>query len=91
VRGKVPVLVAAAAAALAPSASAGAPPVAARAYFVENASTGEVLASKADHARLPMASLTKLMTVDLAVRRLRPAQLLTVAPGAASVGESTSG
>ena len=79
----------AAAAAIAPSAHAGPPPVAARAYLVENAATGEVLARKADRARLPMASLTKLMTVDLALRHLRPAQLVTVASGAAAVGEST--
>jgi len=88
VRVYVLVLVAAAAA-IAPSAHAGPPPVAARAYLVENAATGEVLARKADRARLPMASLTKLMTVDLALRHLRPAQLVTVASGAAAVGEST--
>ncbi|HEX6702144.1 MAG TPA: D-alanyl-D-alanine carboxypeptidase family protein [Gaiellaceae bacterium] len=88
VRVKVLVL-AATAMALAPSAHAGPPPVAARAYFVENAATGEVLARKADGARLPMASLTKLMTVDVALRRLQPDQVVTVAAGAASVGEST--
>jgi len=63
--------------------------VAARAYLVENAATGEVLAGKADRARLPMASVTKLMTVEVVLRHLRPSQLVTVAPGAAAVGEST--
>ena len=64
--------------------------MAARAYVVENASSGEVLAGKADRERLPIASLTKLMTVELAVRQLRPGQLVTVASGAAAVGESTA-
>jgi D-alanyl-D-alanine carboxypeptidase (penicillin-binding protein 5/6) len=58
---------------------------------VTNAATGEVLAGKADRAHLPMASLTKLMTVDLALRHLSPSAVVTVAPGAADVGESSVG
>jgi D-alanyl-D-alanine carboxypeptidase (penicillin-binding protein 5/6) len=83
-------VLAAAAAVLAPPALADAPPpVAARAYFVENAATGEVLARKADRQRLPIASLTKLMTVDLALRKLSPTTVVSVDPAAAAVGEST--
>jgi D-alanyl-D-alanine carboxypeptidase (penicillin-binding protein 5/6) len=79
----------AAAAVLAPPAFAAPPRVAARAYVVENAATGELLARKADRARLPMASLTKLMTVEVALAHLRPETVVTVVPGAAAVGEST--
>ena len=89
VRVNVLVLVAATGA-LAPSALAAPPPVAARAYVVENASTGEVLARKADRERLPIASLTKLLTVEVALRHARPSTLVTVYPGAAAVGESTA-
>ena len=48
---------------LAPAAYAGAPQVSARAYLVQNGVTGEVLAEQNDRARLPIASITKLMTV----------------------------
>jgi len=83
-------VLAAAAAVLAPTAFAAAPPpVSARAYVVENAATGEVLARKADRERLPMASLTKLMTVDIVLRRLPPAAVVSVDPAAAAVGESS--
>ena len=53
------------------SASAATPRVDARAYEVVNAATGEVLL--ADHARtqLPMASITKLMTVLVALERTK--------------------
>ena len=52
--------------ALAAPAHGAAPPVTARAYVVLNASTGEVLAARDAHARVPVASLTKLMTVLVA-------------------------
>lgn len=71
------------------SASAGPPPVAAKAYFVENGATGEVLAREHANARVPIASITKLMTVLVALEHARPADLVTVGPGASSVGEST--
>ncbi len=41
--------------------------------------------------RLPIASLTKLMTVRLALERLRPADVVTVGTAAAAVGESSIG
>lgn len=78
-----------AAAILAPPAVAGPPPVAARAYVVENAATGEVLAAKAAHARLPMASLTKLMTIQVALAHTTPDTVVSVDPAVTSVGEST--
>ena len=78
-----------AAAILAPPAVAGPPPVAARAYVVENAATGEVLAAKAAHARLPMASLTKLMTALLTMENTNKDDTVRVEGPAPSVGEST--
>jgi serine-type D-Ala-D-Ala carboxypeptidase (penicillin-binding protein 5/6) len=84
-------VVAAAAFALAVAAPglAGPPRVEARAWIVANATTGEVLGSYHARRRLPIASLTKLMTVRLALERLRPADVVTVGTAAAAVGESS--
>ncbi len=70
-------------------AEAGAPPVEASAYLVEDARTGEVLASSNAHAHLPIASLTKLMTVLLTLQHHRLTDVVTVDPRAAAVGESS--
>jgi D-alanyl-D-alanine carboxypeptidase (penicillin-binding protein 5/6) len=70
--------------------AAGAPPpVTARAYVVENGATGEVLARYHDRARLPIASITKLMTVLVALQGSRPDDVVTAPALAATVGEST--
>jgi D-alanyl-D-alanine carboxypeptidase (penicillin-binding protein 5/6) len=82
-------LAAAVALTLAPAAHAGPPPVVARSYLVLNASTGEVLAARRMHARVPVASITKLMTVLVALRRSDPSTQITVDENAADVGEST--
>jgi serine-type D-Ala-D-Ala carboxypeptidase (penicillin-binding protein 5/6) len=74
---------------LAAPASAAPPEVAARAYVVENGATGEVLAAFRPRARLPIASITKLMTVLVALEKARPERHVTVDPVAVSVGEST--
>ncbi len=86
---KLRLLVLAAALAAAAPALAG-PRIAGRAYLVENPATGEVLA--ASHARdhVPIASITKLMTVLVAVEHVELSDVVTVAPGAAAVGESTA-
>jgi D-alanyl-D-alanine carboxypeptidase (penicillin-binding protein 5/6) len=70
-------------------AHASAPQVDARAYFVMNAANGDVLA--ASHAResVPIASITKLMTVLVALEHLKLDDVVTVGPGASAVGEST--
>ena len=75
--------VAAAALVFASSANAAPPPVFARAYLVVNPSTGEVLAQHRAWARVPIASITKLMTVLVAL------DLVRVRTDAADVGEST--
>jgi D-alanyl-D-alanine carboxypeptidase (penicillin-binding protein 5/6) len=67
----------------------GPPPVTAAAYLVEDARTGEVLASSNPHAHLPIASLTKLMTVLLTLQHRKLTDVVTVDPRAADVGESS--
>ena len=59
----------------------------ARAFEVVNATTGEVLAARNAHERLPIASITKLMTVLIALQHLQPDQMVTVSAQAARVGE----
>lgn len=78
-----------AALALAIGAAAAPPPVDAEAYLVQNAFTGEVLAARDARERLPMASITKLMTALVAVESERLDTVVTVSRGAAGVGEST--
>ncbi|HEU5373366.1 MAG TPA: serine hydrolase, partial [Gaiellaceae bacterium] len=70
-------------------AHAGAPPVNARAYVIEDARTGEVLASSNAHVRLPIASITKLMTVLVTLQHHKLTDVVTVDPRAAAVGESS--
>jgi D-alanyl-D-alanine carboxypeptidase (penicillin-binding protein 5/6) len=84
-------LLAAAAAALvfAAPAHAGAPAVSARAYLVVNPATGEVLAQKRAWARVPIASITKLMTVIVALDHAKWNDVVRVQREAAAVGEST--
>jgi D-alanyl-D-alanine carboxypeptidase (penicillin-binding protein 5/6) len=60
----------------------------ARAWYVVNGATGEVLATRHPHARVPIASITKLMTVLVALQHLKPDDVITVTSGAAQVGES---
>src|SRR5206468_11660843 len=83
------VAAAAAALALTASAQAGAPPVSARAFFVENPATGEVLAQRGAWARVPIASITKLMTVLVTLDHARWDDVVRVRSAATAVGEST--
>lgn len=82
-------LVLAAVLALAPTASAAGPSVDARAYLVEDGRTGEVLLAQNPARQVPVASLTKLMTVLITLEHTRPNDLVTVSPEAAAVGESS--
>jgi D-alanyl-D-alanine carboxypeptidase (penicillin-binding protein 5/6) len=75
--------------AVAPRALAAPPEVDGRAWIVEDARTGDVLASSEAHERLPIASITKLMTVRIALQRHKLSDVVTVDPRAAAVGEST--
>jgi D-alanyl-D-alanine carboxypeptidase (penicillin-binding protein 5/6) len=80
---------AAATAASVATAETGPPAVHAAAYEVVDARTGNVLASSAAHARLPIASITKLMTVIVALAHHRLTDVVTVDPRAAAVGEES--
>ena len=77
---------------LAPPSLAGGPPaVHASAFVVESATTNEVLASSNAHKRVPIASITKLMTVLIALDRHKLSDVVSVDPRAAAVGESSAG
>jgi D-alanyl-D-alanine carboxypeptidase (penicillin-binding protein 5/6) len=82
---------AAAALALAAPAAGAAPEVGGRAYYVQNASSGEVLLARNADDRLPIASITKLMTVLVALEHARLDEVVTVTGYAAATGESTIG
>jgi serine-type D-Ala-D-Ala carboxypeptidase (penicillin-binding protein 5/6) len=71
------------------SAQAGAPPVSARAFLVENPQTGEILAQHHAWARVPIASITKLMTVLVTLDHAGWDDVVRVRSDAAAVGEST--
>ena len=83
------VVAAVAALVFAAAAQGGAPPVQARAFVVENPATGEILAQHGAWARVPIASLTKLMTVLVALEHVNWNDVVRVRAAAAEVGEST--
>jgi D-alanyl-D-alanine carboxypeptidase (penicillin-binding protein 5/6) len=74
---------------LVPSAHAAGPSVDARAFLVEDGRTGEVLLAGNPAEQVPIASLTKLMTVLLTLERTQLSDIVTVSPEAAEVGESS--
>src|SRR2546423_44132 len=74
---------------LATPARAAPPTVDARAFTVVNAADGTVLASSNAHEPLPVASITKLMTVIVALQHLRPDDDVKVTAQAAHVGEES--
>ena len=65
------------------------PPVHASAYEIQDARTGDVLASYHAHAHLAIASITKLMTVLVALEHHKLTDVVNADPRAAIVGEST--
>jgi D-alanyl-D-alanine carboxypeptidase (penicillin-binding protein 5/6) len=66
-----------------------APRVDARAYLVENAATGEVLLRHDASARVPIASITKLMTVLVTLEHVRLGDVVTIGAAPSTVGESS--
>src|SRR5437763_4137722 len=70
------------------AARAAVPKPDARAFYVVNASNGEVLAAHNAYTRIPIASITKLMTVIVALQHVQPDDVVTVTQSAAQVGES---
>ncbi len=83
------VVVVAAALFVSAPALASAPSVGGRAYLVENATTGEVLVERHADERVPIASITKLMTVLVALEHAKLDDVVTVTRSAAAVGESS--
>jgi serine-type D-Ala-D-Ala carboxypeptidase (penicillin-binding protein 5/6) len=79
----------AAALSLAVTAAAAPPPVDAEAFYVQNSGTGEVLAADDERERLPMASITKLMTAIVALEHASLDDVATISQRTASIGEST--
>ncbi len=73
----------------APAAGAGPTRVDARAWIVENGATGEVLASYKPRRRVPIASITKLMTALVTLERAKLDDVVSVDARAAAVGESS--
>jgi D-alanyl-D-alanine carboxypeptidase (penicillin-binding protein 5/6) len=73
---------------VAAAASRAAPVPNASAFYVVNASNGEVLASHDAQVELPIASITKLMTVIVALQHVKPDDVVIVTGSAAQVGES---
>src|SRR5207237_643598 len=82
-------LVAAGALLAASSALAAAPHVGGRAYLVVNAATGERLLARAPRERVPIASITKLMTVLVTLEHAKLNEVVTIGPAADRVGESS--
>jgi serine-type D-Ala-D-Ala carboxypeptidase (penicillin-binding protein 5/6) len=82
-------LLTAAALALVPPALAARPSVNARAYVVEDGRTGEVLLAQQPDSRVPIASLTKMMTVLVTLEHASLDDTVTISPQAAAVGESS--
>jgi D-alanyl-D-alanine carboxypeptidase (penicillin-binding protein 5/6) len=63
----------------------------ARAYLVVDGATGEVIAGRASERRVPIASITKLMTVLVALERARLDEMATVQADATTTGGSVIG
>ena len=71
-----------------PPPAAEAPELAARAWALIDARSGDVLASHASSERLPIASTTKLMTAYVALQELPLDKVVTTAPYESIYGES---
>jgi len=73
---------------LAGAAFAAAPRVDAHAWLVADAASGDVLAQHDATVRVPIASITKLMTVLVVLDHLKLGHVVTVDPQVTSAGES---
>lgn len=74
---------------LVPSAAGAPPGIEAQAYLVRGGVDGAVLAERRPEQRRPVASITKLMTVLVALERSGLDDVVVVSPRAAGIGEST--
>ena len=71
------------------AAAAGPPQPDARAWLVENPATGEVLTQHNATAQLPIASITKLMTVLVVLDHHKLSDIVDVDPKVTAVGQET--
>jgi len=76
---------------LASTAAAAPPPISAPAYVVRVGPEQEIIAARAPDAHRAQASITKLMTVLVALEQARLDDLVTITPAVSSVGESSVG
>ncbi len=67
------------------------PPLTARSAIVIDGRTGEVVFWRRPHARLPIASVTKVMTAVLALEKLRASDIVVVDPLATRVPPNKEG
>ena len=82
-------MIVAALAVASPAIAAGPPSVDARSYLVVHGKTGEVLAGRATRAPVAIASITKLMTVLVALEHAKLGDRVFVQASAAGIGESS--
>jgi D-alanyl-D-alanine carboxypeptidase len=66
-----------------------APSVQGRAWYVESPTTGEVLTAQSPTDRVPIASITKLMTVLVTLDHAKLGDVVTIGRAATKVGESS--
>ncbi len=83
------VLVVAAVAAVAVAAAGATPPVSAPVFVVQSSVDGTTLAARGADRRRSIASMTKLMTVLVALERARLEEVVVVPAQATRIGEST--
>lgn len=74
---------------LAAAATASPPQLDARAWLVENAVTGEVLGAHEESVQMPIASITKLMTVLVALDHHQLSDVVSVDPRVTTVGQES--
>jgi D-alanyl-D-alanine carboxypeptidase (penicillin-binding protein 5/6) len=73
----------------APALGARSPQIDARSYLIVNGKTGEVLAASHAHDHVAIASITKVMTVMVALEHVKLTDIVSVPRSAAGVGESS--
>jgi D-alanyl-D-alanine carboxypeptidase (penicillin-binding protein 5/6) len=74
-----------------PPPSLHAPAVGAASAILEDLDTGQVLYARRVDVPRPIASVTKIMTADLTLERLRPGKVVTVSAEAAALGGQSVG
>jgi serine-type D-Ala-D-Ala carboxypeptidase (penicillin-binding protein 5/6) len=74
-----------------PTTASPPPPVSAHAFFVVSAVDNSTLAARSPAAKRAVASITKLMTVLVALEHVSPDEMVVVPRQATGIGEATAG